>query len=149
MKYKRQNKGITLVTLVITVVVMLILAGVAIAQFTDGDGIFSRVTDATREYKKQSMLEAVDLAKAYLEMEKTYKNEPITINDVIDKVKEISSINDEDYIITIDDEEQSATIIDKETGVVIDIWIDENGEIQVEGSIVDDIENVVKPTIMT
>ena len=147
MKYKRQNKGITLVTLVITVVVMLILAGVAIAQFTGGDGIFSRVTDATREYKKQSMLEAVDLAKAYLEMEKTYKNEPITITDVIDKVKEISSINDEDYIITIDDEEQSATIIDKETGVVIDIWIDENGEIQVEGSIVDDIENVVKPTI--
>ena len=147
MKYKSQNKGITLVALVITVVVMLILAGVAMAQFTGGDGIFSRVTDATREYKKQSMLEAVDLAKAYLEMEKTYKNEPITITDVIDKVKEISSINDEDYIITIDDEEQSATIIDKETGVVIDIWIDENGEIQVEGSIVDDIENVVKPTI--
>ena len=147
MKYKRQNKGITLVALVITVVVMLILAGVAVAQFTGGDGIFSRVTDATREYKKQSMLEAVDLAKAYLEMEKTYKNEPITITDVIDKVKEISSINDEDYIITIDDEEQSATIIDKQTGVVIDIWIDENGEIQVEGSIVDDIENVVKPTI--
>ena len=38
MKYKRQNKGITLVALVITVVVMLILAGVAIAQFTGGDG---------------------------------------------------------------------------------------------------------------
>ena len=147
MKSKARNRGITLITLIITVVVMLILAGVAIAQFTGGDGIFSRVTDATREYKKQSMLEAVDLAKAYLEMEKTYKNEPITITDVIDKVKEISSINDEDYIITIDDEEQSATIIDKQTGVVIDIWIDENGEIQVEGSIVDDIENVVKPTI--
>ena len=35
MKYKRQNKGITLVALVITVVVMLILAGVAIAQFNN------------------------------------------------------------------------------------------------------------------
>ena len=147
MKYKSSNKGITLVALVITVVVMLILAGVAIAQFTGGDGIFSRVTDATREYKKQSMLEAVDLAIAYIEVEQTYKDGEIKISDVIEKVKEISSINEEDYIITVDDEEQTATIIDKETGVVIDIWIDEEGEIQVEGSIVDDIENVVKPTI--
>ena len=147
MESKTRNRGITLIALIITVVVMLILAGVAIAQFTGGDGIFSRVTDATREYKKQSMLEAVDLAKAYLEVEQTYKNEPITITDVIDKVKEISSINDEDYIITIDDEEQTATIIDKQTGVVIDIWIDEDGKIQTEGSIVDDIENIVKPTV--
>ena len=87
MKVKKKSQGITLVSLVITVVVMLILAGVTISGFIDGDGIFNRSTQITREYKKQAMLEAVDLAKAYVELDKTYTNEPITITDVIDKIK--------------------------------------------------------------
>ena len=147
MKVKKKSKGITLVSLVITVVVMLILAGVTISVFTGTDGMFSSITQATREYKKQAMLEAVDLAKAYVELDKTYTNEPITITDVIDKIKEVSTINEKDYIITVDDEEQTATIIDKATGVVVDVWIDENGHIQSDGNIVDDVENLVKPTV--
>ena len=143
----KKSQGITLVSLVITVVIMLILAGVTISVFTGTDGMFSSITQATREYKKQAMLEAVDLAKAYVELDKTYTNEPITITDVIDKIKEVSTINEKDYIITVDDEEQTATIIDKATGVVVDIWIDENGHIQSDGNIVDDVENLVKPTV--
>ena len=143
----KKIQGITLVSLVITVVVMLILAGVTISVFTGTDGMFSSITQATREYKKQAMLEAVDLAKAYVELDKTYTNEPITITDVIDKIKEVSTINEKDYIITVDDEEQTATIIDKATGVVVDVWIDENGHIQSDGNIVDDVENLVKPTV--
>ena len=143
----KSNKGITLVALVITVVVMLILAGVTISVFTGTDGMFSSITQATREYKKQTMLEAVDLAKLYVELDGTYTDEPITITDVIDKIKEVSTINEKDYIITVDDEEQTATIIDKATGVVVDIWIDENGKVQSDGTIVEDIENIMKPTI--
>ena len=48
--YKRQE-GITLVALVITVVVMLILAGVAIAAVVDGDGLFSKTRQATESYE--------------------------------------------------------------------------------------------------
>ena len=147
MNVKKKSKGITLISLVITVVVMLILAGVTISGVIDGDGLFSSITATKKEYKKQTMLEAVDLAKAYVELDKTYTNEPITIRDVIDKVIEISTINEKDYIITVDDEEQTATIIDKATGVVVDVWIDENGHIHSDGNIVDDIENLVSPTV--
>lgn len=45
------QKGITLVALVITVVVMLILAGVAIAAVVDGNGLFSRTRDAANRYE--------------------------------------------------------------------------------------------------
>ena len=45
------QKGITLVALVITVVVMLILAGVAIAAVVDGDGLFSRTRNAANVYE--------------------------------------------------------------------------------------------------
>ena len=50
---KRQEKqsGITLVALVITVVVMLILAGVAIAAVVDGDGLFSKTREAAETYE--------------------------------------------------------------------------------------------------
>ena len=147
MKYKSQNKGITLVTLVITVVVMLILAGVAISAIINGEGLFNRVTQAEREHVKSSILEVVDMAELDLTIENAETGKKIDINSLIEKIKEISSINEEDYIISVDEEEQSATIIDKKTNVVVDIWIDEDGNINAEGSIVDDIADVAKPTI--
>lgn len=48
------QKGITLVALVITVVVMLILAGVAIAAVVDGDGLFNRTRNAADIYEYES-----------------------------------------------------------------------------------------------
>ena len=66
--YKNPN-GITLVALVITVVVMLILAGVAIAAVVDGDGLFSKTRQAAETYENaarnegdtiQSMINQID-----------------------------------------------------------------------------------------
>lgn len=45
------QKGITLVALVITVVVMLILAGVAIAAVVNDDGLFEKTRDAANKYE--------------------------------------------------------------------------------------------------
>lgn len=38
-KYMQKNKGITLIALVVTIVILLILVGVTIASFTGDDGI--------------------------------------------------------------------------------------------------------------
>lgn len=53
---KKQEKqaGITLVALVITVVVMLILAGVAIAAVVDCDGLFSKTRQAIEVYNESA-----------------------------------------------------------------------------------------------
>ena len=40
MKIKKQNNGITLIALVITVIVLLILAGVAVSIGLNGDNVF-------------------------------------------------------------------------------------------------------------
>ena len=111
MKYKSKNKGITLIALVITVIVMLILAGVAISAIINGDGLFNRTTQAEREHVKSSILEVVDMAELDLTIENAQTGKKIDINSLIEKIKEISSINEEDYIISVDEEEQSATII--------------------------------------
>ena len=60
---KEKAKGITLVALVITVVIMLILAGVAIAAVVDGDGLFSKTRDSAQAYENAAQKEADDLQK--------------------------------------------------------------------------------------
>jgi len=50
-KIKNNPNGITLIALVITVVVMLILAGVAISVLIDGEGLFNKTRAAAEEYK--------------------------------------------------------------------------------------------------
>uniref|UniRef100_UPI00384A513C type II secretion system protein n=1 Tax=Methanobrevibacter smithii TaxID=2173 RepID=UPI00384A513C len=57
-KNSRRQEGITLVALVITVVVMLILAGVAIAAIVDGDGLFNKTRQAAESYENATRYEA-------------------------------------------------------------------------------------------
>ena len=43
----KNNKGITLIALVVTIIVLLILAGVSIAMISGNDGILGRATEAS------------------------------------------------------------------------------------------------------
>lgn len=47
----KEQKGITLVALVITVIVLLILAGVAMSMITGQEGLFERTNEAANTYK--------------------------------------------------------------------------------------------------
>src|SRR5574344_1316131 len=145
----RKNKGITLIALILTIVVMLILAGVGISVLTNNDGMFNKVSAATKEHKKQTMIEAIRNAETQMKMDymlDTTKSKDISA--LMDKLKEISNINEDDYKISPPDEvEQTVTIIDKQTGVVIDISMNDKGEVIIDSSIVADISDAVKPTI--
>ena len=48
LKYKR-NDGITLIALVITIIVLLILAGISITMLTGNNSILNQATNASRE----------------------------------------------------------------------------------------------------
>lgn len=43
---KSKNKGITLIALVITIIILLILAGIAISTLTGSNGLFVKAKDA-------------------------------------------------------------------------------------------------------
>ena len=62
MKKKKQN-GITLIALVITIIVLLILAGISIATLTGENGILSKANDAKVETRGAAVEEAKDLWK--------------------------------------------------------------------------------------
>ena len=58
------NKGITLIALVITIIVLLILAGVTIATLTGDNGILTKAQNAKTQNDKVTVKEKVDLAIA-------------------------------------------------------------------------------------
>lgn len=63
MKYFRRNiSGITLIALVITIIVLLILAGVSIATLTGKNGILTRAQEAKTVYNKASFQEKIEIA---------------------------------------------------------------------------------------
>lgn len=66
----KQQKGITLVALVITVIVMLILAGVAISLTIGDNGIFKKSSEGAEIYKNSANNESDQLNGVYNEMNK-------------------------------------------------------------------------------
>ena len=63
-KRKANNKGITLIALVITVIVLLILAAVSIATLTGENGILTRANDAKENTEKAEEDELKKLIQA-------------------------------------------------------------------------------------
>ena len=63
----RNQRGITLIALVITIIVLLILAGVSIAMLTGDNGILNRATDSVAATNIAEDREAItlDLSAAY------------------------------------------------------------------------------------
>ena len=61
LKVVKEKKGITLIALVITIIVLLILAGVTIATLTGDNGILTQTTKAKEESEKAEIIEQIQL----------------------------------------------------------------------------------------
>ena len=65
MRKLEQKKGITLVALVITVIILLILAGIVIGYILGKKGIVARAEEAGRKYKQAEVNEQKDLDEVF------------------------------------------------------------------------------------
>ena len=66
----KNDKGITLIALVITIIILLILAGVAIATLTGENGLFARAKQAKQTQTESEMKEKLNLSIQELQVEK-------------------------------------------------------------------------------
>lgn len=83
----KNQKGITLIALVITIIVLLILAGVSIAMLTGENGILSQATRAgsdskVADAKELASLDVSDLVSKYYELK--YVDKSSALDDVAD-----------------------------------------------------------------
>lgn len=87
----KEQKGITLIALVITIVILLILAAVTISMLTSKDGLLSKAQESRETYVFEEENERVKLALLDLQTEKILQGEDITVEDLKtifgDKVK--------------------------------------------------------------
>ena len=76
-KSKKEQKGITLIALVITIIVLLILAGVSIAMITGNNGILTQANDSKEETTLAERREKLKLLQqeAYMEEYNNAKTE--------------------------------------------------------------------------
>ena len=65
----KKEKGITLIALVITIIVLLILAGVTIAALSGDNGILQRATEAKNKTEEEQEKESLELAVTSSQME--------------------------------------------------------------------------------
>ena len=66
----KSTKAITLVALVITIIILLILAGIAIATLGGENGLFARVKQAKKAHIQAEMQEQLTLALNELQVDK-------------------------------------------------------------------------------
>lgn len=66
---KSKNSGVTLIALIITIIVLLILAGVTIAMIVGDNGILNQAANAKIQTEQASIIEAIELAYSDYEVE--------------------------------------------------------------------------------
>ena len=75
---KKRNNGITLVALVITIIILLILAGISIQSITN-TGLFANAKRAKDESMKGQLQEEISLAIQSIQTEEIYKGKSVTL----------------------------------------------------------------------
>ena len=87
---KSRNKGITIIALVVTIVILLILASISIGALTGDNGIIDQAHTAKEDTEIASWEEQIDLA--IIDAEKKHRNP--TLDDVKEELKNKGIIND-------------------------------------------------------
>ena len=123
MREKILNKnGITLIALVITIIVLLILAGVVIATLTGENGLFARAKQAKQTQTESEMKEKLNLSIQELQVEKLAE---ATLNDITQEwlTQKLSEYNP---ILKEDGTTNSKKVTLQKNGIIKTYMIDEN-----------------------
>ena len=132
-KQKRSstNKGITLIALVITIIVLLILAGVSIAMLTGENGVLTKATEAKDQTGIAQEKEEITMAYASAKANKVDKvSEPVTASELQSELDKLNSEGtaDDDSELTVTYPNGHIYTIDQTTGTITGSEIDEPEE---------------------
>ena len=139
-KFKNSNNGITLIALVITIIVLLILAGVSIAMLTGENGVLTKATESKEETEIGQEKEEIKMAYAAAKTGKVDKiAEDVTadeLNAELDKLNSTGTASGSGTL-TVTFENGHKYTIDQGTGAITGPETgevpDEGEEVKVEG----------------
>ena len=121
-----REKGITLIALVITIIVLLILAGVTIATLTGNNGVLTKATEAKDETTQSTAEEMVSLAIGSLQTKNLGDRSQITPEAIANQVMEDNDIEN----VTAEGSEFPTNIVFADDGIKVGVNLNfEVGEI--------------------
>ncbi len=147
-KKKNQENGVTIIALVITVIVLLILAGISIASLTGDNGIINKSTEAKKETEISQYQEKLDIIK-----HQEYMNDyTLNLDEFLDKYAEAVK-KDEMFVeakeVTADHTNKIVIVVTKE-GYRFEVTADEVTYVGEDGDGSGNVEiGKVKVTIIT
>ena len=125
-KELKKNKGITLIALVITIVVLLILAGVTIATLTGENGILTKATEAGKQTEIEGIREEAELVKQEVLSGDLVTGEDTAREDVINAIVDEMGGTANGNLITTEDgkyeimvkEDNTIEVVEKGQGYI-------------------------------
>ena len=133
-KVKNTNKGITLIALVITIIVLLILAGVSIAMLTGENGVLTKATEAKDQTEIAQEKEEISMSYAAAKANKVDKvSEDVTADELNAELEKLNSkgraSGSGTLTVTFSDSQRKYTI-DQTTGKISEITGDNSENIE-------------------
>ena len=114
----RREKGITLIALVVTIVVLLILAGISISMLTGENGIISQAQGAKEKTEIAEEREKVELAAIGAASKNNYGE--ITEKNLEEELNQLIGKRDEDYTLIKNGNVFIVTYIDSNRSYTVD-----------------------------
>lgn len=123
-KETKENKGITLVALVVTIIVLLILAGIVMSLTIGNQGLFNRSNQAVQEYQEAEVKEKVEMMLGDYSIDRIFGTKTLeqylneekakgTLEEVINKNDGTIMAIVNGYEVTIDEANLTITNITK------------------------------------
>ena len=120
---ERKNQGITLIALIITIIIMLILAGIVLNLTIGEHGIVKRAKQGGEEYKIAQIKEQVEEEILALDMDKVVKGETLTVEQALRGIEENGTFEEIDL-------DENIGIVD---GYIIQLGYNEIGKVVILG----------------
>ena len=117
---KQKNKGITLIALVITIIVLLILAGVTIAAVSGENGLLNKAEQAMEEHKKAAAEEQIKLKLNEWKIEKEQNPDSVLEDFLKNRFGEDNVSKNEDNTYTVIQDGYEG-IVDEDGNLIGDI----------------------------
>lgn len=137
----KEKRGITLIALIITIIVLLILAGVTISSISSDDGILTKTQIASSKNKLSSFVEDANLLYQSSYIEEQANGTSIVTSDIINDLKnkgyEIESLEVEGKIVS------GIQIMDENNNVVSNIKMTPNSTRKLKVSLLYNDDNYV------
>lgn len=112
LKIIKQNKGITMISLVVIIIILIILAGVSSEILIGENGIFTRAEKSREEQKIAELSEKLELVKAHTQVDKL--DTVITVDEYLEELQQPNAVDfSVDEIERVDEDNAYVTVADK------------------------------------